>query len=162
LLGYHQLLSTRVALLRLRTYLSQQTPEGTSIPPIMVVGSEHQMTNAGILERLEADVTKLRQFSIDCEFARPSAFLYQAIHRSLVGGRVSSTERIFHQSLKAARQLKMPYDEASAMLHAAIHLRSSMAGPEMKSHLTKAASIFEQLNASDELCTARKILHVVA
>jgi hypothetical protein len=159
LLAYHHLLSTRVALLRLRTYLGQQTPEGS---PTILVAGEQQLTNAVILEKLQVDVTKLRQFSTECQLATPSAHLYQAIHRSLVGGRVSSTEHIFHQSIKSARQLKMPYDEASAMLHAAIHLRSSMAGSEMKSHLTKAATIFEQLNASDELCTARKILHVVA
>lgn len=163
LIAYHHLLSTRVALLRLRTYLGQQSSaDGSSAVPAIPAAGGENVTETLILEQLQADVTKIRQFSADCELAKPSAHLYQAIHRSLVGGRVSSTEHIFHQAMKAARQLHMPYDEASAMLHAAIHLRSALTAPAMRSHLTKAAGIFRELNAVDELCTARKILHVVA
>ena len=163
LVGYQALLSTRVALLRLRTYLGQQngTDRFSAVPAIPAGGGE-SVTDALILEKLQADVTKIRQFSAECELAKPSAHLYQAIHRSLVGGRVSSTEHIFHQAMKAARRLQMPYDEASAMLQAAIHLRSALTAPAMRAHLTKAAVIFRELNAVDELCTARKILHVVA
>jgi len=163
LVGYQALLSTRVALLRLRTYLGQQNAaDGSSAVPAIPAAGGESVTDALILEQLQADVTKIRQFSADCELAKPSAHLYQAIHRSLVGGRVSSTEHIFHQAMKSARQLQMPYDEASAMLHAAIHLRSALTASAMRTHLTKAAGIFRELNAVDELCTARKILHVVA
>jgi hypothetical protein len=62
---------------------------------------------------------------------------------------------------QAARLHKLPYDEAAAMLHAAIHLKTSLTAPVMRSNLTKAAGIFQKLNAVDELCTARKILQVV-
>jgi hypothetical protein len=104
LVAYHHLLSTRVALLRLRTYLGQHAPAngvpGSGAPPIQVSPDAPPITTADILANLQTDVTMLRAFSDECTLAKPSAHLYQAIHRSLVGGKTSLTERIFHHSLK--------------------------------------------------------------
>lgn len=157
--GYHHLMSARVALVRLRTYLTSNA--SVKLPDISTSKDAPPVSITQMLNSLEEDVCRLRQYSEQCTLAKPAAHLYQAIHRCLAGGKVSLTERVFHQSVRAARRLELPYDEASAMLHSAIYLRPTLTAPALKKTLTTAAGIFEKLQAADELSTARKLLMVM-
>ena len=166
LIAFQHLLATRVALIRVRNYF-EQVSEESKIQTITNGGDGgdggdgKQVSRVDMRNALHADVASLRLFSEDFALAKPAAHLYQAIYRSLAGGRASITEHMFHESLKSARRLKQPYDEASAMLHASIYMRPTLTASAIKNNLTKAVSIFQRLEAMDELCTARKLLHVL-
>ena len=160
-IAFQHLLATRVALIRVRSYL-EQVSSTDSAGQAEIIGSDGKaVSRAGMRNALNADVASLRRFSDTFPLAKPSAHLYQAIYRSLAGGRVSITEHMFHESLKSARRLKQPYDEAAAMLHASIYMRPTLTVSAIKTNLTQAVSIFQRLEAMDELCTARKLLHVL-
>eukprot|EP00041_Stephanoeca_diplocostata_P023573 m.581695 g.581695 ORF g.581695 m.581695 type:complete len:1031 (+) comp22329_c0_seq1:241-3333(+) len=174
LVGHQLLLETRVALVRLRTYLREdplalggtkglsspggvrkRSVGGGSMTPPLV--AEDDMSQS----RLQNDIVSLRRFSQVFPLAQSHVYKYQAIHRSLAGGRVALTEHIFHKSLKSARQMGLPYAEASTLLHTAVHLHNSMTAQSLRQTLSRAVSIFERLQAVEELGTSRKLLQLV-
>ena len=159
LLGFRQLLSTRVGLVRLRLYLGQD--DASNVPAIEgSAGSAGAVTRASMLVAIQQDIGRLRRLSDGLPMARSTVFKYQAIHRSLAGGRVALTERIFHKGIKVAKEQSLPFEEASLLLHAAVYLRSTMSTQTLRSYLSRAATIFERLQAAEELCTSRKLLQV--
>jgi hypothetical protein len=160
LLGHQQLLNTRVALVRLRSYLKQKD---VPLPLFQKEGSvdAEEVTRGTMLSAVQRDIGELRRFSQNCAAASSSLLKYQAIHRSLAGGRVALTEHMFHQSLKSAKQLGLPYEEASTLLHSAVHLHSSMPKQTVRDTLNRAVTIFEQMQAAEELQTSRKLLQLV-
>lgn len=158
LLGFHQLLSTRVALIRLRSYLEQDS--SSVVPTIRNHHHGEVITKAAMLSAIQQDTNRLRAVSEVLPLAQSAVFKYQAIHRSLSGGRVALTERIFYKSLKTAQEHGLPFEEASVLLHSAVYLRATMSARAFKLSLSKAASIFEKLQATEELCTSRKLLQL--
>eukprot|EP00040_Diaphanoeca_grandis_P003756 m.25793 g.25793 ORF g.25793 m.25793 type:complete len:899 (-) comp15174_c1_seq1:93-2789(-) len=157
LLGFHQLLSTRIALIRLRSYLHQ---DATSTVPIITVSDGTVVSKALMLSAIQQDTNHLRVLSEKLPLAQSAIFKYQAIHRSLAGGRAALTERIFYKSLKTAQEHSLPFEEASVLLHSAVYLRSTMSVGTFRDSLSKAVTIFEKLQAVEELCTSRKLLQL--
>eukprot|EP00038_Savillea_parva_P031477 m.86979 g.86979 ORF g.86979 m.86979 type:complete len:946 (+) comp9685_c0_seq1:61-2898(+) len=161
LLGHQQLLNTRVALVRLRVYLKQKDT------PLALGRSDGEdgdvaaVSHSAMLAAVQRDIGELRRFSHTCAAASSSLLKYQAIHRSLAGGRVTLTEHMFHQSLKSAKQLGLPYEEASTLLHSVVHLHSTMPKHAVRDMLNRAVTIFEQMQAAEELQTSRKLLQLV-
>lgn len=158
LLGHQQLLNTRVALVRLRSYLIQkgaspQRTDGAAATP--------EVTRVAMLAAMQRDIGELRKFAQNFQAASSSLLKYQAIHRSLAGGKVALTEHMFHKSLKSAKQLGLPYEEASTLMHSAVHLHSSMPKQTVRDSLNRAVTIFEQMQAAEELQTSRKLLQLV-
>jgi hypothetical protein len=160
LLGHQQLLNTRVALVRLRSYLKQDEPMQLGNNG-KAGGEGESVARAAMLTVVQRDIGELRRFAQNCAIAGSSLLKYQAIHRSLAGGKVALTEHMFRKSLKAAKQLGLPYEEASTLLHSAVHLHASMPAHALRESLQRAVSIFEQMQAAEELQTSRKLLQLV-
>mmetsp|Transcript_34534 Transcript_34534/g.90456 ORF Transcript_34534/g.90456 Transcript_34534/m.90456 type:complete len:878 (-) Transcript_34534:169-2802(-) len=161
LLGHQQLLNTRVALVRLRSYLKQKESPQPLYTKEGKAEGDVEVTRTMMLAAVQRDIGDLRRFSQNCVAASSSLLKYQAIHRSLAGGKVALTEHMFHQSLKSAKQLGLPYEEASTLLHSAVHLHSSMPKQTVRDTLNRAVTIFEQMQAAEELQTSRKLLQLV-
>jgi len=149
-----QILSTRVALYRLRVYLSQSS----NASPL----SPDDGNFAGMLQALQKDVDVLTHFAQHYELAEPTVLLYRAIYRSLAGGRVTPTLQLFNMATKAAYRLGLPYDEALIFLHMSVCLRTSLSPSALQRHLKSAASLFERLDASDDLAATKKMLRLTA
>lgn len=118
LVGHQLLLETRVALVRLRTYLREDplaaasttsslssgpggvrkrtVGGGCATPPLV---GEDDMSQS----RLQNDIVSLRRFSQIFPLAQSHVYKYQAIHRSLAGGRIALTEHIFHKRYCSCR-----------------------------------------------------------
>lgn len=153
-IAFRQLLSARVALYRLRTYLS-------SVPGAALPAMPEDVTFRTMLKNAQDDVQLLRMFSDQYVFAEPLVHLYQAICRALAGGRLGPTELLFEQGLKASKRLNLPFDEALIRLHMCTYLRTSLTPAALRQHLNTAAETFQQLEALDELSSCRKLLKIV-
>eukprot|EP00054_Salpingoeca_dolichothecata_P009302 m.52484 g.52484 ORF g.52484 m.52484 type:complete len:988 (+) comp18285_c0_seq1:31-2994(+) len=163
LIALRQLMSTQVALYRLRRYLGGMAePHGASLPPLvsLTVPSESLGLNA-ILDDIQKDLRLLRSAGDEFVYAEPCVFMFEAIIRSLVGGKVALTEHLFNKALKAARRLRLRYDEASIQLQYCTYLRSSLSAYALRDHLQKAGTLFKQLDCNDDLIASRKLLKVV-
>eukprot|EP00051_Salpingoeca_urceolata_P010834 m.133163 g.133163 ORF g.133163 m.133163 type:complete len:966 (-) comp16875_c0_seq2:998-3895(-) len=157
LIALRQLLSVRVSLYRLRSYLHEINPE--SVPAIQLRESDHRVDFKQLLRAAQDDVQTLQSFADDFVLAEPAVYLYQAICRSLAGGRIQLTEHLFNKSLKTAKRLQLPFDEALSLLHSCSHLQSTLTPAVMQAQLSKAAVIFSKLQTLDELASARKLLN---
>lgn len=178
-LALRQVLSTRVALYRLRSYLvavgaSKGSEEltgatGTSANT-SAEGDDSDGGDSGceadsfdaMLEALQADLGMLRSFSEEHTVAEPLALVYRAVCRSLAGGRTAPTQQLFNLASKAARREGLPYDEGLALLHMSACLRGTLSPAALQRNLCSAAALFERLDAADELTSARKMLKLAA
>jgi hypothetical protein len=158
LIAFRQVLSVRLALYRLRNYLSRQNK---SPLPALVGSDDANVDSEAMLAVAQDDIRQLRSFSKDYVLAEPSVYLYQAICRSLAGGRVGPTEHMFYQSLKCARRLRLPFDEGLTLLHLCTFLHASLTPTALRSHLDRATSIFQELQAYDEFTAATNLRRLV-
>lgn len=157
-IAFRHLLSSRVALYRVRRYLHDTTKAQL---PLIEGSNGSPVTFPIMLEKAQADVGTLRKFSDSYPAVEPQIFMYQAICRCLAGGRLAPTEHLFHQSVKAARRLNLPYDEALALWHTSSFLRMSLTPKTLRDNLQRAQDIFQDLQASTELNSTRKMLKLV-
>jgi len=164
-LALRQLISTRAALYRLRSYLvassRANSPEGSAEDSEGELSEGESGCFDTMLEALQSDLGMLRAFSEEHPVAEPLALVYRAVCRSLAGGRVAPTQQLFNLACKAARREGLPYDEGLALLHMSACLRSTLSPSTLQRNLNTAASLFERLDAVDELTSARKMLKVM-
>lgn len=73
-----------------------------------------------------------------------------------IDGKIGAARRSFEKSLRAARQLGMPYDEALARLDLAG--LDTPGTPAREQHLQSASQRLEELGCRFELARARRML----
>ena len=133
---FRQLLACRLALYRQRSYLTQQKVE---LPPLASAAGS-AITGQDLLDSLRRDISNLSDFGEHHAVAQPLMFMYQAVHRCLVGGRTRPTEHLFHQAIKLARRQGLHFDHASVLLHLCGYMQATLTVGKMQEHLQLVCS----------------------
>jgi class 3 adenylate cyclase/tetratricopeptide (TPR) repeat protein len=99
----------------------------------------------------------LRQYARAFPIGQPRAWLWQGLYEWL-SGRPGKAYAAWRKGLAAAERLAMPYEQALTLYEMGRHL--SAADPNRRTHLTRAAEIFRQLNARYDLSRTQAVLNV--
>ncbi|MCL4295883.1 MAG: AAA family ATPase [Anaerolineae bacterium] len=115
--------------------------------------SEIQNLKSNVWQACQA----LRQYARAFPSGRPRAWLWQGLYDWL-SGQPNKAYAAWRKSLAAAERLAMPYEQALALYEMGRHLPA--ADPNRRTHLTRAAEIFRQLNAMYDLSRIQAVLNV--